>query len=88
MIEFVSYNGKWPNLCSGTLVLKINGEEKVLPDCCMCSGGSVTFDADWNETVTQGPWTVDVPDELLDYKEEIEKCVNNNVPWGCCGGCV
>ena len=88
MIEFVSYDGKWPNLCSGTLVLKINGEEIVSSKLCMCSGGSVTFDADWNETVTQGPWTVDVPDELLDYKEEIEKVVNDNVLWGCCGGCV
>ena len=88
MVEFVSYDGKWPNLCSGTLVLKINGEEKVFPEYCMYSGGTVAFDDDWEETVTQGPWTVDVPDELLDYKEEIEKVVNDNVPWGCCGGCV
>ena len=88
MVEFISYDGKWTNLCSGVLILKINGEEKVLPRHCMCSGGSVTFDGDWNETITEGPWTVDVPDELLDYKEEIEKCVNENVPRGCCGGCV
>jgi hypothetical protein len=26
-IEFVSYNGKYPNLCSGKLVVKIDGKE-------------------------------------------------------------
>ena len=88
MVEFVSYNGKWPNLCSGALILKINGKEIVFPEYCMCSGGSAGFTGDWEEVVTEGPWTVDVPDELLDYKKEIEEVVNNNVPWGCCGGCI
>ena len=27
-IEFVSYSGKFPNLCSGELVLKINGRKR------------------------------------------------------------
>lgn len=27
MIEFVSYNGEYPNLCSGKLVVKIDGKE-------------------------------------------------------------
>ena len=26
-VEFVSYTGKWPNLCSGILTLKIYGKE-------------------------------------------------------------
>ena len=30
MIEFVSYNGKWPNLCRGVLIVKINGKEAAM----------------------------------------------------------
>ena len=26
-IEFVSYDGEWPSLCMGRLILKVNGEE-------------------------------------------------------------
>lgn len=88
MIEFVSYDGRFPNLCSGTLVLKIDGVERVLPKHCMSSGGSVSFDSNWCEHVESGAWSVGVPDDLIDYKQEIEDCVNANVPFGCCGGCV
>lgn len=27
MIEFISYSGKYPNLCRGILIVKINGQE-------------------------------------------------------------
>lgn len=88
MVEFVSYDGAYPNLCSGTLVLKINGEERELSHC-LSSGGSVSFNEDWNECVTSGAWSVyDLPEDLQPYRSEIEECVNENIPYGCCGGCV
>lgn len=43
MVEFISYNGDFPNLCSGTLVLRIDGEEVTFPKHCMRSNGSVYF---------------------------------------------
>lgn len=27
MIKFISYTGKWPNLCSGVFTVEINGKE-------------------------------------------------------------
>lgn len=88
MVEFVSYDGAYPNLCSGILVLKINGVERKLSHC-LSSGGSVWFDGDWDEHVESGAWSVyDLPEDLKPLRKEIEECVNENIPYGCCGGCV
>ena len=88
MVEFVSYDGSYPNLCSGKLVLAIDGERVEFPDYCMHSGGYVYFDNDWLEHVSYGAWSVDIPEQYAYLKDEIEDCVNENVPPGCCGGCV
>lgn len=99
-VEFVSYDGSFPNLCSGLLVVKIDGKEvkfgrtactSVTPeyDSFWYSGGNVSFDEDWNETVTEGEWKLaDIEPEFEDVAEELIKVFNQNVPQGCCGGCV
>ena len=90
-IEFVSYDGKWPNLCSGVLTILIDGVKRELPEYCLCSGGSVYFTGEWEEHVEEGDWSLSdhfLPEDLKPLKEEIEKVINENVPKGCCGGCV
>lgn len=89
-LKFISYDGKYPNLCSGTLVMELDGKKVHFPSYCLSSGGSVTFDSDWCEHVTQGKWTIkefpdNFPEELKKYAT---KLVNRNVEYGCCGGCV
>jgi len=89
-VKFVSYNGHYPNLCSGNLVLEIDGENVRFPEHCLSSGGSVSFTPDWDEVISHGEWTiVDWPNEVPDslYRECID-VVNENVSQGCCGGCV
>lgn len=39
MVEFVSYDGSYPNLCTGKTILKINGETVILPPYSLTSGG-------------------------------------------------
>lgn len=89
IIEFVSYDGKYPCLCMGTLTIKVNGKLYYLNNA-MCSGGHIGFDDDWNEEISSGPWSLDLNEysELLPYKEELTTLVNNNVRQGCCGGCI
>jgi hypothetical protein len=86
----IVYDGSYPNLCSGKLAVYIGEDRWVFPDYCMSPGGSVSFDDEWNEEVTQGPWSISewpllFPEEL---KEEVINAVNSQVEWGNCGGCV
>lgn len=87
-IEFVSYEFETSNLCSGILTLRINGKTVIFPERSLCSGGYAGFDDDDNEYVEKGPWQVRVPDEYRAYKDKITQVVNENVEWGCCGGCI
>ncbi len=81
-VEFVSYDGEYPNLCSETLVLRIDGEIVRL-NHCLCSGGG--FDEDWNRY--EGEWSVNLPKELKHLETIITDIVNTNIEHGCCGGC-
>ena len=86
----IIYDGSYPYLCSGTLAVKIGDKEWAFPDYCLRSGGSVSFDSDWNEDVTQGEWSIsdwpkDFPEDL---KDDVLDAVNAEIPFGCCGGCV
>ena len=87
-VEFISYDGTYPNLCSGLLVLKINGKVKKFPRYCLHSGGGVWFDDNWCGHIESGPWSIDLPKDLEPLRVEIEKCINENIPHGCCGGCI
>lgn len=89
-LKFVSYDGEFPNLCLGTLILELNGEEIVFPEYCLSSGGSVWFDDDWLDHIEKGRWTIEkFPNNFpKNLEKDAEKLVNKNVPWGCCGGCV
>lgn len=90
-IEFISYDGSYPNLCSGKLAIKVNGKRISFPEGSLSSGGSVTHDGSYNNwSIENGPWSINEwPDEIQDdIKYEITELVNSNVEWGCCGGCI
>ena len=86
----VSYDGKYPNLCSGNLSVSIDGNVYQFPDYCLQSGGFVSFDEDWQEHVVEGDWEItDWPANLpIEYRQEVLDAVNDQIPHGCCGGCV
>ena len=90
MIEFISYDGKWPCLCFGTLKIRVDGTEYSLKNV-LVSGGSTYFTDNYSEShVETGDWSVDLDDypELMKYEKEITDLVNENVELGCCGGCL
>jgi hypothetical protein len=82
-VKFVSYDGRYPNLCSGTLVFKIG--DRTYEIHRLTSGGGL--DKDYN--AYEGPWSIDnwpegFPEGL---KSKVEDMVNECVEHGCCGGC-
>lgn len=91
--EFISYSGKYPNLCFGTLVFKFNGR-LISGDVVLHSGGNAGFDSAGNEYVEKGPWKSVLSWDFKDYPElnewgiELLQMINENVPFGCCGGCL
>lgn len=88
MVEFVSYDGAYPNLCSGTLIVRIDGIEYSLR-YVLCSGGHTCWTGK-EEEVTTGDWSLDLYNypELQQYEQELTALVNANVRKGCCGGCL
>ena len=87
-IEFVSYNGKYPNLCSGVLTLRVDGKIRQF-DWCLISGGYCDV---YEDLCKIGEW--DIKDDVFsdftkNEKELIRVLVNKNVEQkGCCGGCL
>lgn len=99
-VKFVSYTGNYPCLCHGTLTLEIDdieytfgGSYKTPADFQRFwrSGGSVWFDDEWCEHIESGEWEIDtndLPKQFRKYAQEIDRVFNENVEYGCCGGCV
>lgn len=87
MVKFISYDGHFPNLCSGTLMFEVNNKTYSL-NHCLLSGGGINL-GHGRENVETGPWSLTcLPDELKPFEAEITEMVNENIPWDCCGGCI
>jgi hypothetical protein len=85
----IEYDGAWPNLCSGHLIVNIDDMRYDFGNHCLMSGGDVYFDDDWNETIKHGPWAVNFPENFPEeYKKATIEAINDQIPWGCCGGCI
>ena len=55
------------------------------------SGGSVSFDNDWDCHISTGEWNINIdnlPEKFRKYAAEIDYTFNANVEHGCCGGCA
>lgn len=84
-VKFVSYDGDYPQLCKGRLVLRINTINWIFPYGSLGTGGGCEIDG----KTSKGEWRIikwpkGFPEE---YKYEANKLVNEKIVHGCCGGC-
>ena len=80
-IEFVSYDGKFPNKCSGSLIIKVNGKEIKF----VYGALSPPDYYDGSDRWKVDEWPKDFPEVL---KEDVIKIINKNISGGHCGGCT
>ena len=83
-VKFISYDGKYPNYCSGTLTLEIDGETAVFKPENRFWYSDTLYGNEANE------WEIyqcDLPDKYKKYAADIDRVFNENVEFGCCRGC-
>lgn len=104
MIKFIKYTGEYPNLCYGILTLDIDGDivefgydyndlnYKFRYPPFWVSGGCCRFNEDYSEAyVSQEPWELNdfnIPEKYKYLSHELIDIFNENVHYGCCGGCL
>jgi len=90
-LKFKSYDGLSPNFCWGKLILNLDGLDITFPEHCLYFDG-VCFDDNYNkiEKNDKGKWVItDFPENFpKELKERANELVNENMEWGCCGGCI
>jgi hypothetical protein len=89
-VEFVSYDGSYPNLCGGVLIVTVGNKRYEFEEHALMSGGSCWIDRYDEENVAQDDWEIvkwpnGFPEEA---KADVVELVNENVEYGCCGGCL
>ncbi len=90
----IQYDGEYPNLCSGKLIVSIHSPSGTavwpFPDHCLSPGGGVGFTDDYDEILETGEWTVRYWPEGFpeDLKESTLSAINAQILWGHCGGCL
>lgn len=88
-IKFISYNGKYPTLCFGTLVYSVDNEQHTVKSPAVSGGSAGVINGD--EYCTSGKWKLDRNEFEHLTKEEfmqLEDEFNKKVRQGCCGGCI
>lgn len=98
-VRFVEYTGDYPNLCRGKLTLNIDGED-VTFGYSWTSNPSPMYRPFWSSGgglrenyagTYSGEWIIytdELPEKYRKYAPEIDCVFNENVEYGCCGGCI
>jgi len=83
----VTYDGKYPNACSGALIINKDGVE-IYNEIHRChSTGSVWFDKEWSEHVECGELVWEDADKFdEDVQDAVEEVLSSISV--CCGGCI
>lgn len=85
----IEYDGDFPNLCAGTLIVHVDDKTWNFGRALL-TDGCAWIDENSEAQVDTGPWSLkDYPDDFPEeYLEALLEHINKTIPWGCCGGCI
>lgn len=94
-IDEIRYDGEYPCLCHGSLVIVIDGKEYDFGKYAIFTTGSCGFtDSSYeNSYMNDGEW-IWAEDRKLpegwntDWDKFVLWKINRDIPHGCCGGCL
>lgn len=86
----IIYDGEYPCLCGGELQVQVEETLWDFGKWAIFSQGEIQQTEDGDYITIEGDWIVvswpeNFPQEL---KPLVEEAVNNQIPHGCCGGCI
>lgn len=85
----IQYDGEYPSLCMGHLIVWINGKKWDFGNYVLESGGHLTYEdggvvkEEWS--IPDNCWPEGFPEK---YKKQVLSKINQEIPHGCCGGCL
>lgn len=85
-VFFISYTGKFPNLCGGLLRLHMEGQTVAFGSPALHKDAQ--YEQFWE--ADNGQWLIDVakiPEKFQKYAEEIDEIFKTNIERPHCGGC-
>ena len=77
----IEYDGKWPSLCMGQLIVILNGERLIFPGCCIRPDDDAPVGQRWEIT----KWPTGFPPI---YQLYVTQALNEFLPPERCGGCL
>lgn len=86
----IEYDGKYPCLCMGHLIVWVDGIKWDFGRDSLLSGGCIMKDDDGNMCAEEGDWRISEFPEGFPYvlKDLVLLKINKEIPHGCCGGCI
>ncbi|MDR2863982.1 MAG: hypothetical protein LBV68_00020 [Spirochaetaceae bacterium] len=95
-VQFIKYGGVYPTACLGTLTFSYvespgSAPKIISVESPLKTGGQCYDDGTPEGVFTKGKWRLRM--SMFPYLSkvdflELERLVNQNVPEGCCGGCL
>lgn len=86
----VTYTGRYPNMCRGTLIIEVNGQIIYSEDYVTESTGSCGFNHDYSESYIDSGTLIWDPEHARQFPQYIRDAVEDELSKFdvCCGGCL